>query len=233
MEFELGSTELTEARRLLSRAAPHVRATDLADALARGLGFPAYARLTERGRVRAGVDRLAFEASLAERGYVPARLQVALLEDAVRLAAGVPWTLPGPRPAGTRLERCNGCRDDFWSEGWHNLLCAACKLRFGRVMGVHHADYVCDQIVYGAFHKGDVPDYVGNPLRARPGWADLLDGDTLRARVETWLGYREAVRAHRWDDLPDGQRFLIDRFGEASYLRLFHWGPNYQHKRAA
>ena len=51
----------------------------------------------------------------------------------------------------------------------------------------------------------------------------LISGRRLRARVEQWLGHREAVQAHRWADLPDGQRFLLGRFGEASYLRLFKW----------
>jgi hypothetical protein len=226
MAYGLRYPQLVEARRLLGEAVPHVDMLHLAEALARGLGFAHHGALLDAisagAPIPANPDRLAFESFLAAQGYAPGKLQVALLPDAIRLATGAAWRLP-PHPRGTGLERCTHCRDEFWSEGPHNLICRDCKLRYGSVPGVHHAPDLCDQMVYDAFYRGVVIDYAGSRLRARPGWADVLDGPELRARVEQWLGYREAVQAHRWADLPDGQRFLIRWFGEASYLRLFKW----------
>ncbi len=210
MDTELGPPQLAETLRLLVCAAPHIAESHMAEALARGV------------RPGSGPDRPVFEGVLAGHGYSLNRLQVTLLDDAVRLALGVAWRLPA-RPDGKGLERCTHCRDDFWSDGPHNLVCATCKIRQGSVPGVHHAAWLCDMMVFGAFHCGTMPDYAGSALRARPGWADVLDGPDLRARVYEWLGYREVVGARRWDDLPAGQRFLIDRFGETSYLRLFKW----------
>lgn len=235
MNYQIGLPELNEALRLLGKAAPHVQAEAMIEAVARGVGFGDAQALRETvlPGARLTADRLAFEASLANRGYSVTRLQVTLLPDALRLAAGMPWRL-GPRPEGTvEVERCGHCRDNFWSFGPHNLICPNCKLRAGSVPGVHHAEQLCDLMVYDAFHTGDAPDYDGSPLRARPGWADILDGPALRARVGEWLRYREAVHGHQWRGLPDGQRFLIDTFGEKSYLQLFRWGHSYQRRRAA
>jgi hypothetical protein len=226
MVYELRRLELVEARRLLGEAVPHIDALHLAEALARGLGFACHDALLDAtsadAGIRVGPDRLMFESFLSTQGYAAGKLQIALLPDAIRLAIGTAWRLP-PRPSGTGLERCTHCRDEFWSEGPHNLICQDCKLRYGSVPGVHHAPDLCDQMVYDAFYFGVVPDYAGSRLRARPGWADVLDGPDLRTRVEQWLGYREAVHAHDWATLPDGQRFLIRWFGEASYLRMFKW----------
>jgi hypothetical protein len=235
MAYEIRHSELAEAMRLLGAAAPHINPLHLAEAVAHGLGFSSHVVLLEAVSadvpIQARPDRLAFEAFLVAQGYAPGKLQVALLPDAIRLAAGAKWRLP-PHPAGTGLERCTRCRDEFWSEGPHNLICPDCKLRYGSVPGVHHAPDLCDQMVYSAFYFGMVPDYAGSPFRARPGWADVFDGPDLRTRVEQWLGYREAVRAHRWDDLPDGQRFLINRFGEAFYRRLFKWDRTIRRRAA-
>ncbi|MFL5283533.1 MAG: hypothetical protein ACJ8AW_21705 [Rhodopila sp.] len=235
MAYELRHSELVEARRLLGKAVPHIDAPHLAEALARGLGFTCHDALLDAASagavVRVSPDRPAFESFLAAQGYAPNKLQIALLPDAIRLATGVAWRLP-PRPNGTGLERCTHCRDEFWSEGPHNLICRDCKLRNGSVPGVHHASDLCDQMVYDAFYFGVVFDYAGSRLRGRPGWADMLDGPDLRARVEQWRGYRKAVHAHDWAALPDGQRFLIRWFGEASYLRMFKWERPVQRRAA-
>lgn len=235
MDYLISLPELDEALRLLGKAAPQVASDHMLEAVARGLGFGDVTALRAAaipgGRFTA--DRLAFEASLANRGYRVIRLQVTLLPDALRIAAGMPWQI-GTKPEGAvEVERCGHCRDNFWSFGPHNLICVNCKLRGGSVPGVHHAEALCDHMVYDAFHTGIAPDYDNSPLRARPGWADILDGPALRARVGEWLSYREAVRAHRWQGLPDGQKFLIDTFGEQSYLRLFRWSRPFERRRAA
>jgi hypothetical protein len=220
MDHRLAPAEIAETLRLLERAVPHIGQVHLAEALTRGLG-----------QAGGSVDRAAFEESLADAGFQPKRLQVTLLADAVRIATGTAWRL-SPRPPGKGLERCTHCRDDFWSDGPHNLVCSPCKARSGSVPGVHHAAPLCDQMVYRAFHFGIRPNYAGSPLRARPGWADVLDDPAFQVRVAVWLDYRDAARSRRWDDLPDGQRFLISRFGETSYLRLFRWEPEARRQAA-
>ena len=230
MEYEITSPMLAETRRLLGQCLRGVKSSHRAEALARGLGYGTNAALLstfgKSPSVLAEPSRIPFEAFLSEQGYDVSHLQVSLLSDAVRLAAGVRWTISceeaHDRPVDrVRRRRCLQCLDEFCPEGRMNLLCHATKIRDGRVPGVQHADHVLGEILGRVFHRG--APVGGDYLRVRPGWADILDGKDLASEVSEWLAYRKAVREGRYADLPEQERFLLSGFGEGQYLASFKW----------
>lgn len=206
-----------EAKRLIGQAAPHIKSSHRAEALARGLGYATNAALQtalEGGPVDVTMSREDFEGFLEARGYRAEDLQVALLTDAVTLARGGSLDSIKVVPGGNErapLRRCPFCFDRFVSQGAHNRMCHECLIREGVLPGVHHAPGIVADHLGRLLERGRPPSL--DDMRARPGWSDLLDGAEFKAQLAQGLRIRAILNDGDPADLTLDDRRFIDAYG--------------------
>lgn len=206
-----------EIKRLIRLAAPNIKSSHCAEAVARGFQFNTnaalVAELKDKGLFERKPDRILFEGFLAERGYDPEGLQVSLFTDAVRLATRSIWK-PLASPDMVRATSCMSCFDVFGSTGSTNRVCGACKLRDGRTLGINHRDSTRKRLLKMAFLNATEVD-TWTYLNVRPGWADFLAERLLRSEVEALIAHRGRAMAGDFSGMPD---MVIDIFASNSFL---------------
>lgn len=211
-----------EAKRLLGQAAPHIKSSHRAEALARGLGYATNAALQaalEGGPVDVTMSREDFEGFLDARGYRVEELQIALLRDAVTLARGGSLdaikVVPGGNERGP-LRKCPFCLDRFVSQGAHNRMCHECTERQGALPGVHHAPDIVAGHLGRLLERGRPPSL--DDLRGRPGWSDLLNGAKFKAKSAQGLRIRAIINDGDPADLTLGDRRFIDAYASLGIM---------------
>lgn len=220
--FVVGPTEHDEIKRLIRQAAPTIKSSHCAEAVARGFQFLTNAalltELKDSGKFERSPDRVQFESFLAERGYDVEKLQVSLFLDAVRLATNSRWqpSLPDKYTdvLRCRFRICVSCKDEFPSEGPHNKLCIACHIRNGRVCGINHLDSIRHGMRCEAFTNGTKS---WNRYKARPGWTDFLESKKFKSDIARLIKLRDQVRGGNFRGLP---RDIKSLFNNRGYLEV-------------
>jgi hypothetical protein len=215
--FNVTPTIHDEIKRLIRLAAPDIKSSHCAEAVARGFQFSTnaglVAELKDKGLFERKPDRPLFEGFLAERGYDPERLQVSLFTDAVRLATGSEWhSLVSSDQRRTVI--CMVCTDVFGSTGSSNRMCGACKLRDGRTLGFNHCNRTGEAILEQAFlGRLDIEDW--SHLMVRPGWADFLSSRALKSETGALIAHRQRAITGDFANMPD---LVISIFASSSFL---------------
>lgn len=217
--FKITPAHHDEIKRLIRLAAPNIKSSHCAEAVARGFGFKTnaalIAELKTNGIFESKLSRLSFEAFLAERGLNPERLQVSLFTDATRIATKRPWK-PLASYDTIHFPSCMTCLDPFGSSADTNRICGACNLRTGRTPGFNLHRSTLKSIHRKAFTEGwSVEEW--SHLRVRPGWSDFLASAELRSEVGTLIEHRHRALGGDFTNMPDR---VIDIFAESSFLDI-------------